>query len=79
MPPRKRKPQKPVLPPSGVLNWSGSFHWGGVLRKCRYCPGKTPLLDSKGKPAHKVCAEQAIAEQVAEYAAAYENERLPAS
>jgi hypothetical protein len=37
----------------------------------------TRLLDSKGKPAHKVCAEAAIADQVADYAAAYENERLP--
>lgn len=81
MPPRKRKKRasrKPTPPPTGVLNWSDSRHWGGVDRTCRYCPLKTRLLDSKGKPAHKVCAERAIARQIAEYAAAYENERLPA-
>jgi hypothetical protein len=46
------------------------------MRRCRYCPLKTPLLDSRGKPAHKVCAEAAVAQQIAEAAASYENERL---
>lgn len=72
----RREPRKPVPPPTGVLDWSVG-HWGGSLLKCRYCPGLTPLRDSRGKPAHKVCAEAAIAEQVEEYSAAYENERLP--
>lgn len=76
---RRSQSRKPVLPPGGVLDWSSSLHWGGPLLKCRYCTGPTPLRDSRGKPAHKVCAEMAIAEQVAEYAAAYENERLPQS
>ncbi|MGJ3559005.1 hypothetical protein ACR6C2_08495 [Streptomyces sp. INA 01156] len=45
---------------------------------CRYdCGGlPTQLRDGKGRPAHKVCAEAAIAQQIQEYAEAYENERL---
>ncbi|MFM9590784.1 hypothetical protein ACKI16_29780 [Streptomyces scabiei] len=39
----------------------------------------TRLRDSKGQPAHKVCAELAIAAQQQEYAEAYENERLKLS
>lgn len=77
MSPRKGESQKPVLPPSGRLDWTSSKHWSRVQAKCRYCPAFTNLRDSKGKPAHKLCAEQAIAEQVAEAQAAYENERLP--
>lgn len=77
MSPRKGESQKPVLPPGGVLDWSRGGHWSSTLARCRYCPGLTNMRDSKGKPAHKLCAEQAIAEQVAEAQAAYENERLP--
>lgn len=75
MPPRKRKPQRPDLPPTGVLDWTHG-HWGGVDLPCRYCGFPTPLRDGKGKPAHKVCAEAALAEQAAEYAAAYDPERF---
>ncbi|MEW2568412.1 hypothetical protein [Streptomyces sp. NPDC047070] len=78
MPPRKRggrKPQKPDLPPTGVLDWTYG-HWGGVDFPCRYCKALTPLRDSKGHAAHKVCAEAALAAQVEEYAASYENERF---
>ncbi|MFF0092779.1 hypothetical protein ACFYSF_22840 [Streptomyces canus] len=45
---------------------------------CRYKCGGLPthLRDSSGSPAHKVCAELALAQQIQEYAEAYENERL---
>ncbi|MEU7323326.1 hypothetical protein ABZ682_22665 [Streptomyces griseoviridis] len=45
---------------------------------CRYQCGGLPthLRDSGGSAAHKVCAELAIAQQIQEYAEAYENERF---
>ncbi|KQW13586.1 hypothetical protein [Streptomyces sp. Root369] len=76
---RQRKPQRPELPPTGLLDWSNPVkHWKRVALPCRYqCGGwPTHLRDSSGSPAHKVCAELAIAQQIREYAEAYENERL---
>ena len=76
---RSRKPQRPEPPPTGVLDWTdNSKHWGRRALPCRYQCGYQPthLRDSKGHAAHKTCAEAAIARQVAEYAQAYENERL---
>ncbi|MFJ5038014.1 hypothetical protein [Streptomyces parvulus] len=74
---RKSTPRRPEPPPTGVLNWRDSAHWDwdGPL-PCRYqCGGEpTQLRDSKRQPAHKVCAELAIAQQIQEYAEAYENE-----
>ncbi|MEU0992309.1 hypothetical protein [Streptomyces sp. NPDC005953] len=55
-----------------VLDWSDRSHYARDLKQCRYCPGLTHLRDSKGKPAHKVCAEQALARQAAEAADAYQ-------
>lgn len=72
---RWRKPREPRVPPTGVLDWTVG-HWAGHERPCRYCARPTPLRDQSGRPAHKVCAEEAIAQQVAEYAEAWENERL---
>lgn len=72
---RSRKPRKPQAPPTGVLDWTDG-HWSSKEKPCRYCKRLTRLRDSKDKPAHKVCAEAAIAEQIAEEAAAYENERF---
>lgn len=69
------KRKRPDPPATGVLDWR-SGHWSGVERPCRYCKKPTPLKDSKGKAAHKVCAEQALAEQEQDQAEAYENERL---
>lgn len=68
---------RPELQPR-VLDWTGPGHWSGRAAPCRYqCGGlPTQLRDSKGKPAHKVCAEAAIARQIEEYAEAYANERL---
>ncbi|MDX2645067.1 hypothetical protein PV341_16140 [Streptomyces sp. PA03-1a] len=58
-----------------VLNWKSWDHWSDLQKPCRYCGGLTNLRDSKRKPAHKVCAEEAIARQIAEQAESYENER----
>lgn len=75
---RKSTPRRPEPPATGVLDWRGSDHWGYWPLPCRYKCELMPthLRDSKGQPAHKVCAEAAIARQIQEYAEAYENERL---
>lgn len=75
---RKRRPKRPKPPPTGVLNWRASKHWKKKALPCRYKCGGLPthLRDSTGAPAHKVCAELALAQQIQEYADAYENERL---
>ncbi|MGV9803929.1 hypothetical protein ACWDTP_38440 [Mycobacterium sp. NPDC003449] len=54
-----------------LLDWRSSAHWSHTARPCRYCGADTNLRDSKHKPAHKVCAEQALARQAAEAADAY--------
>ncbi len=72
-------PSRPpdLAAPAAVFDWSGRRHWASKARPCRYCGGPpTHLRDSRRKPAHKVCAEHAFARQVAEYAEAYENERI---
>lgn len=60
--------------PPPVLDWRDARHWSWTAKQCRYCPGLTNLRDSKGKPAHKTCAETALAQQAAEQADAYRNE-----
>ena len=55
---------------SRLLNWRDPAHWGWEERPCRYCDRPTRLLDGKGSPAHKVCAEEALVRQAAEQAAA---------
>jgi hypothetical protein len=45
-----------------------------TAKPCRYCKGLTYLRDSKRSPAHKVCAENALAQQHAEAQDAYRNE-----
>lgn len=55
-----------------LLDWRDSSHWSATSKPCRYCGEPTPLRDSKGKPAHKVHAEQALARQAAEAADAYQ-------
>ncbi|MFE0137659.1 hypothetical protein ACFWY6_39800 [Streptomyces sp. NPDC059037] len=64
-------------PPGELLDWRESSHWDyGDPLPCRYCGSPTHLRDSKGKPADKVCAEAAVAQQAAEAAEAYDAERL---
>lgn len=81
MPQRRRqiRPKRPELPPGGLLDWSDRSHWSDLARPCRYCQGPTNLLDSQRKPAHKTCAEEAIARQIEEASESYENERNAAS
>jgi hypothetical protein len=58
-----------------VLDWTDRSHWSHQQKPCRYCGGLTNLRDSKGKPAHKTCAETALAQQAADAAEAYDTER----
>jgi len=73
---RRARRAPPDLPPGGVLDWSDRSHWSSTPRPCRYCGRFTYLRDSKRSPAHKTCAEQAIAQQAAEAADAYKNGQL---
>jgi hypothetical protein len=73
---RRRAPPEPVYVPGTLLNWNDSSHWDYITgpQPCRYeCGGVTQLRDSHGKPAHKCCAEEALARQHAEAAEAYQN------
>jgi hypothetical protein len=62
--------------PPPVLDWTDRSHWSHQQKPCRYCQGLTNLRDSKRSPAHKVCAEEALAQQAAEAADAYQNGHL---
>lgn len=44
--------------------------------RCRHCGGSTPLRDDDGKPAHKVCAETALTEQLDAATAAYQTSTI---
>lgn len=60
--------------PPPLLDWSDRSHWSHQQKPCRYCGGLTNLRDSKRSPAHKRCAEAALAQQAAEAADAYHQE-----
>lgn len=62
--------------PPPLLDWRSPHHWSWTLRPCRYCGGETNLRDTKRKPAHKICAEQALAQQHADAADAYKVGRI---
>ncbi|MEU5979412.1 hypothetical protein [Streptomyces sp. NPDC047315] len=64
--------RRPAPAPGLLLDWRDSSHWHRDPRPCRYCQRPTQLRDSRGKPADKVCAEQALAQQAADTAAAYQ-------
>ncbi|MEH0650695.1 hypothetical protein QA995_14940 [Streptomyces scabiei] len=70
---RRRAPPKaePEYVPGQLLDWRSSAHWSYEERPCRYCGFDTNLRDSKGSPAHKVCAEDALAALARDAAAAY--------
>ncbi|MFE0329038.1 hypothetical protein ACFW08_20095 [Streptomyces sp. NPDC058960] len=70
---RRRAPPKtePDYVPGTLLDWRDSSHWSHEERPCRYCGFPTNLRDSKRSPAHKTCAEEALAIQAAEAQAAY--------
>lgn len=59
-----------------LLDWRAPWHWGGVDLLCRYCGKDTPLRDSKRQPAHKVCAEAALAAQYAQAVSDYQDGAL---
>lgn len=59
-----------------LLDWRSPDHWSWTPKPCRYCNGLTQLRDSKQKPAHKICAEEALARQAAEAAEDYEAGRI---
>ncbi|MFJ1995273.1 hypothetical protein [Streptomyces asiaticus] len=57
--------------PAPLLDWRSPNRWSWTAKPCRYCGHDTNLRDSRRKPAHKTCAEQALAQQAAEAADAY--------
>jgi hypothetical protein len=64
---RPRGPRVPEFHEGQLLDWSSSAHWNyDGPGPCRYCGEPTQLLDSRRHPAHKVCAEKALAAQYAE-------------
>jgi hypothetical protein len=71
---RRRAPPRPV--PGGLLDWTDSSHWSWTAKPCRYCGNDTNLRDSKRSPAHKTCAETALAQQAAEAVDTYQNGTL---
>lgn len=73
---RPRRPRVPEFHPGQLLNWISSAHWSWDEQPCRYCGGPTHLRDSHRAPAHKVCAEAALAAQYAEAIAEYRGGQL---
>lgn len=69
----RRAPPERVYVPGQLLDWRDSRHWSERQLPCRYCGFPTNLRDSRMKPAHKICAEQALTVQAAEAADAYQN------
>ena len=45
---------------AACLDWSDSGHWTRRRRDCRLCGEPTNLRDGAGRPAHKVCVEEAV-------------------
>ncbi|MVO84141.1 hypothetical protein GPA10_04990 [Streptomyces sp. p1417] len=71
---RRRAPPEREYVPGALLDWNDSGHWDYERAEpCRYCKVPTQLRDSKGSHAHKTCAEEALAQQAAEAADAYQN------
>lgn len=70
----------PERPPP-LLDWSDrGRHWGKAEAACRYCGHNldrlpTQLRDDDKKPAHKVCAEKALAAEQARTVAQYQQGR----
>ncbi|MFF2650556.1 hypothetical protein [Streptomyces sp. NPDC058045] len=68
---RNRRAPPDEWVPGTLLDWRSSTHWAATEQPCRYCGHDTHLRDSKKAPAHKVCAETALAQQAADAADAY--------
>lgn len=69
---RRRGTPAPTYTPGTLLDWTDHAHWSWLEKPCRYCEQPTQLRDSKRRPAHKTCAERALAEQAYEAADAYQ-------
>ncbi len=53
-----------------IVDWSNDSHWNRRgARPCVHCTTNTQLLDDRGRPAHKVCAERALARLLSKDAA----------
>ncbi|PJN38963.1 hypothetical protein CG747_20680 [Streptomyces sp. CB02959] len=77
MTPRARRGTKAKATSGPVLlDWRDSSHWSSQPKPCRYCGFDTCLRDSRRKPAHKTCAEEALAQQAADAADAYRKDTL---
>ncbi|MFF9910650.1 hypothetical protein [Streptomyces sp. NPDC013457] len=59
-----------------LLDWRDSSHWHHTPKPCRYCGKPAYTRDSKRSPAHKTCAEEALAQQAADAADAYRKDTL---
>lgn len=46
------------------LDWHDGSHWSVRSAPCVHCGGFTRLLNDDGLPAHKVCAEGELAEDL---------------
>jgi hypothetical protein len=68
---RRAPPVDPEYRPGQLLDWTDRSHWSYEARPCRYCGFDTNLRDSHGSPAHKTCAEDALATQARDAQAAY--------
>jgi hypothetical protein len=71
-----RRRRAPPPEPGQLLDWTDRSHWSWTAKPCRYCGKDTQLRDSKRSPAHKVCAEAALAQQAADTVDAYQNGTL---
>ena len=67
-------PPEPDWVPGTLLDWRDSSHWSDRQLPCRYCGFPTNLRDSRMKPAHKTCAEDALTTQARDAQAAYHQE-----
>ncbi|MEU7431063.1 hypothetical protein AB0B07_09425 [Streptomyces sioyaensis] len=76
--PRPRRTRRPATADqaASLLDWRDSTHWSGQPKPCRYCGFPTHLRDSRRSPAHKTCAEDALAQQAADAADAYRKDTL---
>lgn len=75
-PARPHQPQPAASQGPVYLNWKHPKHSASTEKPCRYCGKPTYLRDSKRSPAHKVCAEQSLAQQAVDAVDAYEREHL---
>lgn len=59
--------------PPPLLDWRDRRHWSDYSAPCWHCHQPTNLRDDKKKPAHKVCAERALAAEQARTLNRYQN------